>query len=78
MALMSTWCLTHRPGHRTWSTCPMDTWIIIVVAVVLIAIFIPLLMRSMFSSSRGDGGSSGRTGQEPENFSDDPPASGRR
>ena len=56
----------------------MDTWIIIVVAVVLIAIFIPLLMRSMFSSSRGDGGSSGRTGQEPENFSDDPPASGRR
>lgn len=51
----------------------MDTWIIIVVAVVLIAIFIPVLMRSMFSSSRGDR-TPERTGEEPENFSDDPPA----
>ena len=54
----------------------MDTWIIIAVAVALIAIFIPILMRSMFSSSRGDN-TPRRTGKEPESFSDDPPASGR-
>lgn len=51
----------------------MDTWVIIVIAVVLIAIFIPLLARGMFSSTRGDG-TVDRTGEEPANFSDDPPA----
>ena len=50
----------------------MDTWVIIVVAVVLILIFIPILARGMFGSTRGDR-TSDRTGEEPTNFSDDPP-----
>ncbi len=49
----------------------MDTWVIIVIAVVLILIFIPILARGMFSSTRGDN-TEKRTGEEPTNFSDDP------
>ncbi len=50
----------------------MDTWVIIIIAVVLIAIFIPLLARGMFGSTRGDG-TEKRSGEEPTDFSDDPP-----
>ena len=50
----------------------MDTWVIVVIAVVLIAISIPILARGMFSSTRGDR-TTERTGEEPTNFSDDPP-----
>ena len=50
----------------------MDTWLIIVIAVVLIVIFIAVGGRSMFSSTRGDQDPD-RTGEEPRNFSDDPP-----
>ncbi len=54
----------------------MDTWVIVVIAVVLIAIFIPILARGMFGSTRGDR-TTERTGEEPTNFSDDPPETRR-
>ena len=60
--------MTTSPQHGD----RMDTWVIIVIAVVLIAIFIPLLARGMFGSTRGDG-TEKRSGEEPTDFSDDPP-----
>lgn len=44
----------------------MDTWVIVAVA-----------GRSMFGGARGDN-TAKRTGQETQNFSDDPPAAGPR
>ena len=55
----------------------MDTWVIIVIAVVLIVLFIAVAGRSMFGGTRGDN-TAHRTGQEPENFSDGPPDAGPR
>lgn len=55
----------------------MDTWVIIVIAVILIIAFVALAGRSMFAGSRGDN-SPRRTGEELTDFSDDPPSSGRQ
>ena len=55
----------------------MDLWLIIVIAVVLIVLFIATAGRSMFGGAKGEGDPN-QNGEQPENFSDDPPDTGTR